>query len=474
MAQSSKRMFENRRGAAEELAPNLEFLKSDNPIVMGLLNGGIILADVIANHLNAPMDVLIIERLSAPQAPQHVVGVVDEHGRISMIESTARWHHLTSQQMVEPARKAFVGIQKRRNRIREIFPEVDVRNRTVILVDEGIATGARMLGAISSVRDRGAIKVIVASPAGASKATWQLRDNADIVVIPHRPNKFRGVDHFYRHFPPITHETIMMIIERHLAGRPEQQPPGIRTIQLGVSNRLGLNICCELDLPAESGPQTPPAPAVVFAHGFESNAVSARNIPISRRLAERGIIGVRLDFTGHGRSEGTRVDATDEQLLDDLQCVFEKIVTLDEIDRHRLGLIGSGTGALTTLQMAVAEPLLGAMVLRGPLIGDERELARQVRAPTLVIHAEGDTALLEGVNILEEHLGATHECMRIPNSNRLFNDPISMELMINASVEWLADHLRYVHHRTSVPSTETFTTSAETESLSNPHEDGSP
>lgn len=471
MAQSSKRMFENRRGAAEELAPNLDFLQAEDPIVMGLLNGGIILADVIANHLNAPMDVMILEKLSAPNAPQHAVGVVDEHGRISMIESTARWHHLTSQKMVEPARKVFEGIQKRRNSIREIFPEVDVRNRTVILVDEGIATGARMLGAISSVRDRGARKVIVASPAGASKATWQLRDNADIVVIPHRPNKFRGVDRFYRHFPKITHETIMTIIERHLSDRPEQQSPGIRTIQIGVPNRLGLNICCELDLPAKSGPESTPVPAVVFAHGFESNAVSARNVPISRRLAKRGIIGVRLDFTGHGRSEGTHDDATDEQLLDDLHCVFERIVTLSEIDKHRLGLVGSGTGALTTLQMAASEPLLGALVLRGPMIGDERELARQVRAPTLVIHAEGDTALLEGVDILEEHLGATHECMRIPKSNRLFNDPISMELMINASVEWLADHLRHVHHSTPMPSTETFTTPVETERLSNPHED---
>ena len=81
------------------------------------------------------------------------------------------------------------------------------------------------------------------------------------------------------------------------------------------------------------------------------------------------------------------------------------------------------------------------------------------------------TALLEGVEILDEHLGATHECMRIPDSNRLFNDPISMELMINATVEWIADHIRNPVHSTSTPTTETFAPPAETEPIVNPQED---
>lgn len=440
---TKKRLFVNRKAAADELADNLEFLRAEKPVVLGLMNGGVIVAEVVAAHLNAPLDVMLIERLHAPKNPGHIVGVVDEHGRISMIESTARWHHLTSQQMVEPARAAFKDLQKRRARIRELLPELDVRNRTVILVDEGVDTGARMLGAIASVRDRGAKKVAVAAPAGASRATWQLRDTADVVVIPHRPNKYKGVDHFYESFPSISDDTVLALIERHITERPEHVPAGVRTIHLPLQNSRGIELSCDLDLPDGLTPDSPAAPAVVFAHGFESNAISPRNVPISQRLAKRGVIGVRLDFTGHGRSGGEEQDATDEQMFDDLKCVFQRIVDLHEIDHRRLGLVGSGTGALIALQFAAHEPLLGALVLRGPLLGDERELAEHVRAPTLIIHAVGDTALEEGVNILEQHLRVSHECMRIPNSNRLFNDPISMELMVNASVEWLCDHLKF-------------------------------
>lgn len=439
------RLFENRRNAADDLSKNLEFLREENPIVVGLMNGGVIIAEIVARHLDAPLDVMLIEKLSAPKIPDHVVGVVDEHGRISMIESVARWHHLTSQKMVDPARIVFEKLQKRRARIREILPELEVRRRTVIIVDEGVDKGARMLGAVSSMRDRGAAKIVVAAPAGASKASWQLRETADVVVIPHQPSKYKGVHHFYRHFPAISDETVYAIIERQVRERPEHQQSGVKTIQINVENSLGMHLACELDIPpTDTEDDVTARPAVIFAHGYESNSVSPRNVPISRRLAKRGIIGVRFDFTGHGRSEGTLEQATDEQMLSDLRNVCNAIVNLNEIDPKRLGLVGSGTGGLLAMQFAASEPLLGSLVLRGPLCGDESDIAPLIRAPTLIIHAESDTALEEGVNSINDHLSCTHECMRIPHSTRLFNDPISMELMINATVEWFADHLMHV------------------------------
>src|SRR5438128_201454 len=95
------RLFKNRIEAANELATHLAFLKSDCPIVLGLANGGVPIADVVARELGAPLDVLLIEKLHAPNVPDQVVGAVDEHGRISMIQANARWHHLTSQQLVD-------------------------------------------------------------------------------------------------------------------------------------------------------------------------------------------------------------------------------------------------------------------------------------------------------------------------------------------------------------------------------------
>jgi putative phosphoribosyl transferase len=434
------RLFKNRAEAAAELAQHLGYLKPENPIVLGLANGGVPVAEVVAKHLDAPLDVLLIEKLFAPAVPGQVVGAVDEHGRISMIKSTARWHHLTSQQMVEPAREAFRSLQVRQARIRAILPELDVRGRTVIVVGQGLVTGAKMLGAVASVKDRGAVKVVAAAPAGTDQATWQLHEAANLVVIPHRPAKFKGIEHFYEDFSDVTDDLIVCILERWVASRTLQDQ-GVKTVVMKFTSTLGQPLMCEVDLPPGTTRGSGPYPAVVFAHGFESNARSSRNITISRRLAKRGIIGVRMDFTGHGRSGGRIEDATDQQMIADLHVVFQNVATLAEVDIRRLGLVGSGTGGMVALYYAAQAPHVHAMVIRGPVCGRETVAARQVKSPTLLIHAESDTALFDSIETLDREIAAPHQLLRIPNSNRLFSDPISMELMVGATVDWLVDHL---------------------------------
>jgi putative phosphoribosyl transferase len=461
-------LFKNRLEAAHELAQHLAYLKDEKPIVLGLAPGGVPVADVIARLLDAPMDVLLIEKLYAPgisgspgssgpgasvpgapgtSAPapgssmaNQVVGAVDEHGRISMIQSTARWHHLTSQQMVEPARLAFRELQRIQSRVRSVLSEVDVRGKTVIVVGQGVATGAKMLGAIASLRDRGAAKIIAAAPAGTSQATWQLHENADIVVIPHRPAKFRDIKAFYEEFTEVTPDDLMAIVEKWVKDKPAGET-GMKTIVTKLTSSKGHALFVELDLPPGASRGSGPYPVVVFAHGAESSCRSTRNVSISHRIAKRGIIGARVDFTGHGRSEGTPQDATDEQMMADLHTMMRAAVQLSEVDPHRIGLVGSGTGGLIALHYAAQIHDLKALVVRGPVCGRETVAARMVKAPTLIIHAEQDTALLDAAETLDREMTAPHELLRIANCNRLFNDPVSLELMVNATVDWLVDHL---------------------------------
>lgn len=434
------RLFKNRVEAANELAQHLAYLKDEKPVVLGLANGGVPIADVIARQLDAPMDVLLIEKLFAPNAPTQAVGAVDEHGRISMIQSTARWHHLTSQQMVDPARAAFRELQRRQAKVRAILPEVDIRGKAVILVGQGVATGAKMLGAIASVRDRGAKKVIVAAPAGSTQATWQLHETADVVVIPHRPAKFKSIDGFYEDFNVVTDEQMMQVVDRWMHDKPLVDQTA-RTIVMKLNSTRRQALLAEVDLPPGMTRGSGPHPAVIFAHGFESDGRSPRTLAVSRGLIRRGIICVRMDFTGHGRSEGRPDDATDAQMLSDLHVVFMSVAQLAEVDAKRIGIVGGGTGGMIALHYAAQVPSVKSMVIRGPVCGRETQAARLVKAPTLLIHAEGDTALLDSVQTLDRELGAQHQLIRIANSNRLFGDPISMELMASATVDWLADHL---------------------------------
>src|SRR5262245_12837427 len=116
------RLFKNRLQAAAELASDLSYLKPETPVVLALPNNGVPIAAVIAERLDAPLDILLIARLAAPGHAGQIVAAVDEHGRISLIQSAARWHHVTAQQLIGPARAAFAELQHRRARFRAILP----------------------------------------------------------------------------------------------------------------------------------------------------------------------------------------------------------------------------------------------------------------------------------------------------------------------------------------------------------------
>jgi putative phosphoribosyl transferase len=435
------RLFRNREEAAAELAGHLAFLAPEKPLVIGIPNGGVPVAEIIAKSLDAPLDILLLSKLCAPRHPDHVVGAVDEHGRISMIQSTARWHHLTSQQMIGPARQAFAELQRSRARFRAILPEMDVRHRLVVIVDHGVESGARMLGAIASVKDRGAAKVIVAAPAGSHTCTWQLHEAANMVVIPHTPPNFVSIGQAYQEYAEVSDDLVAAILQRWASARPHEHP-GVKTLVLRFINEREQVIHCCMDLPAGATRGSGPYPAVIFAHGFESDAQSPRSREVSRRLAKRGVIGVRMDFTGHGRSEGLPRDATEFRMLGDLRCVFENLRLMQEVDSQRIGLNGAGTGGVVALKFAAEQPQIAALVIRGLVSGgSEIPAAAKVRAPTLLIHAEYDTALRDGTEQLNRQLASTHQLLFVQESNRLFSDPISLELMVGASVDWLVDHL---------------------------------
>ncbi|QOJ18807.1 MAG: alpha/beta hydrolase [Phycisphaeraceae bacterium] len=433
------RMLANRREAALELAEALAFLEGEEVVVMALPTGGVPIAIEICKRLRAPLDVLLLAKLHAPRMPDQVAGAVDEHGRISLIESAARWHHLTTQKMIAPARAAFRDLQRRRSLYRALAPEQEVRGRTVIIVDEGIDDeAATMLAAVASVRDRGAKKVVVAAPAGSEKGIWQLHETAHMAVIPHKPSKFRGIDKFYADYTPLSDSAVLAMLRSH-ALEQGVSPTQVRSVAMRVLADGERFIYCEMDIPPGEGP----FPAVVFAHGFESDCRSPRSVPTSMRLAKRGVLGVRMDFMGHGRSEGDRDACTREVMLRDLQTVYESVRCDERVDPDHIGLCGSGVGGLVALEFASREPRLGALVIRGPICGGEVDAASAIKAPTLLIHGESDKSLYPDVARINELLGARHRLLQIPESNRLFSDPISFELMVNASVDWLVDYLKY-------------------------------
>lgn len=429
-------MFADRLEAARELADALSFLAGEDLVVVAIPNGGVVVAEVICDRLNAPMDILLLAELEAPRMQEHIVGAVDEFGRISLNESVARWHHITIDKMVAPARVAFENLQRRRARFRALVPELEVRGKTVLVVADGVADGAAMLGAVSSCRKRGARRVIAAAPVGYEKATWSLHEAAHMVVIPHHPANLKGIHKAFRSFPEIEDGLALDMLRRHLAGR------GVEALKVH-SIAMGFLVGGERSIYAESEvpPMPGPWPAVIFAHGRESHCRSLRGLPISFRLAKRGVIGVRIDFNGHGKSDPAADGCTMDSMLTDLRTVFENLRCDDRIDPNAIGVCAAGLGAQAALRFAAKEDRLAALSVRGPILEGELWYANRITAPTQIVHGERDSALAADAFDLDRQLSCPHEMLRIPDSTRLFDDPISRELMVSATADFLSHHL---------------------------------
>ena len=130
-------------------------------------------------------------------------------------------------------------------------------------------------------------------------------------------------------------------------------------------------------------------------------------------------------------------------MLADLRAVLENVYILQEVDPKRIGINGAGTAGMLALRLAADVPEIAAMVVRGPISGGEIDAAKSVKAPTLLIHGEHDSELSQLAQSLDAELASIHQLLVIPESNRWFNDPVSLELMISASVDWLVDHLTH-------------------------------
>ena len=200
-------------------------------------------------------------------------------------------------------------------------------------------------------------------------------------MIPHTPSRFNGIECFYRNFEEVSDREVEATLQRWAARRPDQHP-GVKTLVMRVVGDQHSVLHCELDLPPGTTRGSGPYPAVIFAHTRESDGHSPRTVPISRRLAKRNVVGVRMDFSGHGRSDGTLDEATDERMLADLRTVFDNVQMLQEVDPARIGINAAGTAGNIALRFAAEHPVVAAIVIRGPLSSKEIEITSEVKAPT--------------------------------------------------------------------------------------------
>ncbi|MDH6547047.1 phosphoribosyltransferase [Streptomyces sp. SAI-041] len=206
--------FDDRRAAGRQLARRLDFLRGRDVLVLGLPRGGVPVAYEVADALGAPLDVLVVRKLGVPRQPELGFGALGENGVRVLNDDVVAACGLgpAEQAAVEDAERT--ELERRVSRYRQGRAPVPPAGRTVLIVDDGLATGASADAACEVVRGRGAARIVLAVPVGAASAVARLRRTADEVVCLHSPRFLGAVGAWYHDFTQTSDTEVASLLAR--------------------------------------------------------------------------------------------------------------------------------------------------------------------------------------------------------------------------------------------------------------------
>jgi len=204
-------MFEDRKDAGERLARALEKYRNMGVLVLGIPRGGVETAYYVAKHLNAELSVVITRKLGYQNNTEIAFGAVAEDGSV-YISDTARFD-ISKEEMNEALRQQKEEIKRRIKKLRRGKPLPEIRDRIVIIADDGIATGATLIATIDLCKKRMPAKLIAAAPIADDHMRAVLKEMVDEVVILETPSFFRSVSQGYENFNNLSDEEALLFIQ---------------------------------------------------------------------------------------------------------------------------------------------------------------------------------------------------------------------------------------------------------------------
>ena len=203
-------MFENRKEAGKKLAIALAAYKNDKPIVLAIPRGGVEVGYYIADFLQAPLSIIVVRKLPFPDNPESGFGAVAEDGTVFLIEDVSR--DVPPDTIKEIIKEQIAEVKRRIKVLRQDTPLPELKDKTVILVDDGIAMGSTMRAAVTLCRNRGAKTIVVAAPVAGPATAEEFAKIADDVVILEKPANFRAVAQIYRNWYDVSDEEVIEIM----------------------------------------------------------------------------------------------------------------------------------------------------------------------------------------------------------------------------------------------------------------------
>ncbi len=213
------KQYADRVEAGRALAALLKPYAVENPAVVGLPRGGVVVAAEIARRLGCELDVIIAGKLRAPSNPELAIGAITEDGLAFVNYPVIRSLHIKNGYVEEEKRQRLEAVRERLKSYRAIKKKVPLRDRTVILADDGLATGATMMSAVHAAKAEGAAKIIVAVPGGPEDTVSAITemDGVAQVICPLTPALFYAVSQIYADFRQVEDSEVLTILKEFAA-----------------------------------------------------------------------------------------------------------------------------------------------------------------------------------------------------------------------------------------------------------------
>ena len=204
--------FRDRADAGRQLAARLEPLRGADVVVLGLPRGGVPVAAEVAAALGAPLDVIGVRKLGAPGRSELAMGAVGEGGVVVRDDAVVSATRVADEQFAAAEARERAELAERLGRIRTVHPRLPLTGRTVVVVDDGVATGSTARAACAVVRAEGAARVVLAVPVCAAEAARSLTAVADEVVAVEVPERFRSVGGSYDRFDQTDEQVVLDLL----------------------------------------------------------------------------------------------------------------------------------------------------------------------------------------------------------------------------------------------------------------------
>lgn len=216
-------VFTGRTDAGRQLAAQLrQYADRKDVVVLALPRGGLPVGFEVAQALHAPLDVMIVRKLGTPGQPELAMGAIASGGVRVINQAVMSGLQISAEELDRVAAKEQAEVERRERLYRAGRAALEIQGRTVILVDDGIATGSTMRAAIQAIRAQNPARLVVAVPTAAGSTAARIRAEVDELVCLTTPEPFFAIGYFYREFPQLTDEDVREVLARadrlHTAG----------------------------------------------------------------------------------------------------------------------------------------------------------------------------------------------------------------------------------------------------------------